>query len=126
LFKEIIDEGKGFLIKAFPVMFLGVLVLNTLDILGIINFINFIFEPLFKNLFRLPGEAAFLIATRFLRKELAIGMLIPLVVSGTFNGQQLIIASVLSVIMFQCVATFAIMFKEMKKRIFCFLFLLLL
>ncbi len=107
-----------FLVKAVPVMFLGVLVLNILDILGIVDFISVIFEPMFKNLFGLPGEAVFPIATGFLRKELAIGMLIPLVVSGTLNGQQLIIASVLSVIMFPCIATFAIMLKEMKKTDF--------
>ncbi len=116
--KKLWMRVRVFLINAVPVMFLGILVLNILDILGIVNFISVIFEPIFKNLFGLPGEAVFPIATGFLRKELAVGMLIPLVVSGTLNGQQLIIASVLSVIMFPCIATFAIMLKEMKKTDF--------
>ncbi len=116
--KKLWMRVRIFLINAVPVMFLGILVLNILDILGIVNFISVIFEPIFKNLFGLPGEAVFPIATGFLRKELAVGMLIPLVVSGTLNGQQLIIASVLSVIMFPCIATFAIMLKEMKKTDF--------
>ncbi len=116
--KKLWMRVRIFLINAVPVMFLGILVLNILDILGIVNFISVIFEPIFKNLFGLPGEAVFPIATGFLRKELAVGMLIPLVVSGTLNGQQLIIASVLSVIMFPCIATFAIILKEMKKTDF--------
>ncbi|MDI6729949.1 MAG: ferrous iron transporter B [Candidatus Altarchaeum sp.] len=104
-----------FLFKAFPVIFLGILVLNILDIAGIVGFINIIAEPIFKNLFGLPADVALPIATGFLRKELAVGMLIPIVVSGTLNIQQLIIASVLVVITLPCIATFGIIFKEMKK-----------
>ncbi|OQX20267.1 MAG: ferrous iron transporter B [Candidatus Altiarchaeales archaeon A3] len=113
--KKLWVRVKVFIFKAFPVIFLGMLLLNILDILGIVNILTTIFEQIFKNLFGLPAMSVLPIATGFLRKELAVGMLIPLVVSGTLNIQQLIIASVLVVITFPCIATFGIMFKEMKK-----------
>jgi len=112
--KKLWMRVKVFLFRAFPVIFLGMVLLNIMDIAGIVGFISAIFEPLFK-LFGLPAETVIPIATGFLRKELAVGMLIPIVISGALNAQQLIIAGVLVVIAFPCVATFGIMFKEMKK-----------
>ncbi len=113
--KKLWMRVKVFIFKAFPVIFLGVMLLNILDIIGLTDILAIIAETPFEILFGLPAVAALPLATGFLRKELAVGMLIPLVVSGALNMQQLIIASVLVVITFPCIATFGIMFKEMKK-----------
>jgi len=113
--KKLWMRVKVFIFKAFPIIFLGVMLLNILDIIGLTDILAIIAETPFEILFGLPAVAALPLATGFLRKELAVGMLIPLVVSGALNMQQLIIASVLVVITFPCIATFGIMFKEMKK-----------
>jgi len=48
----------------------------------------------------------------FLRKDLAVGMLVPL--NMTF--QQLVVASVVLSMYFPCVATFAVLLKELGIR----------
>jgi len=48
----------------------------------------------------------------FLRKDVAVGMLAPLELSF----RQLIVASVVLVVYFPCVATFVVMYKELGIR----------
>jgi ferrous iron transport protein B len=100
---------KWFIKEAVPFVLLGVLIANLLYSFGIIQFIGKITAPVFNYLLGLPQEAAGALIMGFLRKDIAVGMLIPLHLSL----KQLIVASVVLSMYFPCVATFAVLLKEL-------------
>ncbi len=100
---------KWFIKEAVPFVLLGVLIANLLYTFGIIQFIGKITAPVFNHFLGLPEEAAGALVIGFLRKDLAVGMLIPLQLSL----KQLIVASVVLSMYFPCVATFAVLLKEL-------------
>jgi len=103
---------KGFLIEALPVVLIGVMVINILLYLKLFDAVTSIFAPLIKGLFGLPKEAIIALAIGFLRKDVAVGMLIPLGLSP----KQLFIAATLLAISFPCVATFIVLWKELGLK----------
>ena len=68
------------------------------------------------GLFGLPKEAILTLIVGFVRKDLAVGTLIPLVATGVMDGRQLVIASVILMIYFPCYATFVVMLRELGIR----------
>jgi ferrous iron transport protein B len=100
---------KGFLIEAVPVVFLGVLTINILVYFKLFDFITRIFAPVVKGLFGLPKEAVASLVIGFLRKDVAVGLLMPLGLSA----KQLFIATTLLAISFPCIATFVVLLKEL-------------
>ncbi|MFA4984619.1 MAG: ferrous iron transporter B [Candidatus Omnitrophota bacterium] len=114
LFKKLYFRIKGFLIDAMPVVLLGVLVINILLFLKLFDLFTMAFEPLIKGLFGLPKEAVVGLAIGFLRKDVAVGMLMPLGLSV----KQLFIATALLAMSFPCVATFAVLLKELGLKDF--------
>ncbi|MFH1577097.1 MAG: ferrous iron transporter B [Candidatus Margulisiibacteriota bacterium] len=100
---------KGFLREALPIVILGVFIVNILYILGIFNFIANLAAPVVTGLLGLPKEAVTAIVIGFLRTDVAVGMLVPLKMS--FN--QLIVACVVLAMFFPCIATFAVLLKEL-------------
>jgi ferrous iron transport protein B len=109
LTKKVWMRLKWFLKEAVPFVLAGILIANLLYISGAMEFIGRMSAPLLNNLFGLPNEAAAALIMGFLRKDLALGMLLPL----GLNFQQLVVASVVLSMYFPCVATFAVMIKEM-------------
>lgn len=109
LLKKLWMRTKWFLKEAIPFVLLGVLAVNLLHSLGIIEFFGRIAAPVITKLMGLPLEAVGALIIGFLRKDLAVGMLAPLGLSL----KQLIIASVVLTMYFPCVATFAILLKEL-------------
>jgi len=103
---------RSFLKEAIPFVLLGVLIINILYALGVIDIISKIAAPVMVNILGLPKEAATSLIMGFLRKDVAIGMLLPL----GLTMKQLIIASVVLTMYFPCVATFVILFKELGLR----------
>jgi len=103
---------KWFLKEAVPFVLLGVLVVNILYTLGIIQFAGKITEPIVTRVLGLPAEAVGALIVGFLRKDVAVGMLIPL----DLTVKQLIIASVVLAMYFPCVATFAVLVKELGYK----------
>ena len=63
-----------------------------------------------EGLFGLPGDTSIALVTGFLRKDLAVGML--LTIEG-MSAMQLVIAVTMLTIYFPCVATFAVLIKEL-------------
>jgi ferrous iron transport protein B len=63
-----------------------------------------------EGLFGLPGETSIALVTGFLRKDLAVGMLVTIEGITVF---QLVIAVTMLTIYFPCVATFAVLIKEL-------------
>jgi ferrous iron transport protein B len=109
LLKKVFMRIKWFLKEAIPFVLLGVFIVNILYSLGIIEFLGKIAAPIITKLMGLPFEAVGALIIGFLRKDLAVGMLAPL----GLTLKQLIIASVVLTMYFPCVATFAILLKEL-------------
>ncbi len=109
LFKKVWMRVKWFIVEATPFVLLGVLIVNILYSLGIIKFLSALVSPITRNLFGLPAEAATALIIGFLRKDVAVGMLVPL----NLNLKQLIIVSVVLAMYFPCVATFSVLLKEL-------------
>jgi ferrous iron transport protein B len=109
LLKKIWIRMKWFIKEAVPFVLLGVLIVNILYTLGIIQFIGKFTAPVVTKVLGLPGEAVGALIIGFLRKDVAVGMLIPL----GLTAKQLIIASVVLAMYFPCVATFTVLVKEL-------------
>ncbi len=112
LMKKLYFRIKGFIIEAVPVVMLGVLVINILLFFHVLDIITGIFSPVVTGLFGLPKEAIISLAIGFLRKDVAVGMLLPL----GLNVKQLFIAATLLAVSFPCVATFAVIWKELGAK----------
>lgn len=108
LFKKVWMRIYWFLREALPFVLLGVFIVNLLYTLGIIDYISKIFGKIMSNILGIPPAAIVALLLGFLRKDVAIGMLAPL---GLSMG-QLITASVVLTMYFPCVATFAVMVRE--------------
>jgi ferrous iron transport protein B len=112
LSKKVWIRVKAFIKEAVPFVLLGVLIINILYSLGIIQFIGEITAPVITGVLGLPKEAVGALIVGFLRKDVAIGMLIPLGLSVN----QLIIAAVVLAMYFPCVATFSVLAKELGAK----------
>jgi ferrous iron transport protein B len=103
---------RWFLAEAVPFLFLGVLAVNILNALGVIHYVAIHVTPFMRIWFGLPGEAVPALLAGFLRKDLAVGMLVPLGLSP----EQLTIAVTVLAIYFPCIATFAVLLKELGVK----------
>ena len=112
LFKKLFVRIKVFLLEALPLVFLGVLLVNVLLYFRLLDFLTTIFSPVISGLFGLPKESVIALFIGFLRKDVAVGMLLPLHLSV----KQLFIAATLLAVSFPCIATFAIMLKELGVK----------
>ena len=99
----------SFMVEAVPFVLLGVLLVNLLYYLKVIDAIGRFTSPVIVSLLGLPPESAGALVVGFLRKDVAVGMLIPLHPSF----RQTIVASVVLSIYFPCVATFAVILREL-------------
>ncbi len=109
LMKKIWMRIKWFILEATPFVLLGVLIANVFYTLGIFELLAGIFGPIVVKIFSLPAEATTALLIGFLRKDIAVGMLVPLGLSL----KQLIIASTVLAMYFPCVATFSVFIKEL-------------
>jgi ferrous iron transport protein B len=112
LMKKTWMRVRWFLQEAVPFVLLGVLIVNLLYSLGVMQWVSSKVSPLFTLLFGLPGEASGALIMGFLRKDLAVGMLIPL----NLSFQQLVVASVMLSMFFPCIATFTVLLKELGVK----------
>ncbi|MBU0686259.1 MAG: ferrous iron transporter B [Candidatus Margulisbacteria bacterium] len=109
IYKKLWWRMKAFLKEAVPIVLIGVFVVNILYVLGVFNFIADISAPIVTGLLGLPKEAVTAIVIGFLRKDVAVGMLVPLGLSVS----QLIVACVVLSMFFPCVATFVVLIQEL-------------
>lgn len=112
LSKKLWMRTYRFLREAVPYVLLGVFIVNILYSLRIIEFIGRFLSPVVRGLLGLPNEAVAALIIGFLRKDIAIGMLSPL----GLTMKQLIVASVVLTMYFPCVATFAVLVKELGAK----------
>jgi ferrous iron transport protein B len=109
LFKKTWMRVRSFIIEAVPLVFLGVLIINILYATGVIDALGTIFSPLISGVWGLPEEATGALLVGFLRKDVAVGMLLPL----DMNPMQLVIAATVLTLYFPCIATFAVLVREL-------------
>ncbi|MCX5678028.1 MAG: ferrous iron transporter B [Candidatus Omnitrophica bacterium] len=109
LMQKLYFRVKGFLIEAVPVVMAGVLFINVLIYFKLFDFVTRISAPIIHGLFGLPKEAVVALAIGFIRKDVAVGMLMPLGLSA----KQLFIGATLLAVSFPCIATFVVIWKEL-------------
>lgn len=103
---------KGFIVEAVPVVLIGVLAINILLYVRAFDLVAGIFAPIVHGLFGLPQESIIALVIGFFRKDVAVGLLMPL----DLSAKQLFIASTLLAISFPCVATFIVLWKELGVK----------
>ncbi len=107
--KKLWMRMKGFFKEAIPIVLIGVFVVNLLHVAGIFQSIARVFAPVVSRLLGLPKEAVVALLIGFLRKDVAVGMLAPL----DLSNKQLVVGCVVLAMFFPCVATFAVMLREL-------------
>ncbi len=103
---------RWFLQEAVPWMLVGVFLVNVLYAVGFIDWLGNLSSPIIQGLFGLPKDASIALLAGFLRKDLAVGMLVPLHLSP----YQLVIATTILTIYFPCIATFVVLLKELGLK----------
>ncbi|MEW6172621.1 MAG: ferrous iron transporter B, partial [Bacillota bacterium] len=98
--------------EAIPFVLLGVLVANIAYLSGFFTLLARVFGPAFRFLFDLPGDAAMALFLGFLRKDVALGILAPL----NLTPEQLVVACTILAVYFPCMATFAVLLRELGWR----------
>ena len=103
---------RWFLKEAIPFLIVGVFFINILYAIGFLQWFGDMVSPVMTNLFGLPGETSISLITGFLRKDLAVGMLL----SFNLSPMQLVIAVTMLTIYFPCVATFIVLIRELGVK----------
>jgi ferrous iron transport protein B len=112
LLKKTWSKAYGFLAEAVPFVILGIFIVNLLYVFGVIDVLSLVFSPILTAVLGLPEGAIVALMLGILRKDLAIGMLLPLGMSP----QQLTIACIILATYFPCIATFVVMLRELGVR----------
>lgn len=102
----------SFLREALPLVLLGILFVNILHTVKIIDFLADAFAPVLTGLWGLPKEAISALVVGFLRKDVAVGMLGPL----DLTTKQLVIGSTILAVYFPCIATFVVLLRELGAK----------
>jgi ferrous iron transport protein B len=108
LVKKLVMRLWWFLREALPFVFLGVILIQLLELTGVIALCGRLAAPVVENWLGLPREAVAGMVAGFLRKDMAVGMLQPL----GLDWRQAAVASVVLTMYFPCVATFSVLLKE--------------
>jgi ferrous iron transport protein B len=107
--KKLWTRIRGFMIEAIPVVLGAVLVVNLLYSLGVFNAIADTAAPVVTSILGLPKESVAALAVGFLRKDVALGMMVSL----DLTAGQLVVGSVVMAMFFPCIATFLVLLREL-------------
>ncbi len=105
-------RASGFLREALPVVLGAVVVINLLYVAGVFDALASAFAPALTWMLGLPGESVVALAVGFVRKDVALALLSPL----SLTAAQFVVASVVLAMFFPCVATFAILVREIGAK----------
>ena len=106
-----------FLTVAVPFVLLGCVIVAALYITGAMDAIASGLSPVVTGVFGLPQDTAAAMIAGFLRKDLAVGTIGMLAAGGvTITVYQVFTAVVLLSVYFPCLATFALMLKELNWK----------
>jgi ferrous iron transport protein B len=99
-------------LDAAPMIVLGILAVNVLDLLGVVNLLGTLARPLVVHVLGLPERAVSVVVLGFLRKDISIALLLPL----NLSAKQAVTASLFLVMYLPCIATFAVATREAGWR----------
>ena len=104
---------ERFLFDAVPWVFVGIAIVNSLYILRIVQFLFKALSPVLRSWLGLPQEAIYPLIIGFLRKDIATGIIAPLLNQGKIDLYQAIVVVVILAVYFPCAATFIVFLKEL-------------
>lgn len=102
----------GFLREALPIVLGAVLAVNLLYQSGLFEAVARVAAPVVERLWGMPREAIVPLLVGMLRKDVAVGMLAPLGLAT----RQLVTGCVVLAMFFPCIATLAVLFRELGLR----------
>ncbi len=103
---------RAFLREALPIFFAAILAINVLYIVGAFDVLARVTGPVMTRLLGLPPESVVALAVGFLRKDVALGLLAPM----SLSAEQCVVAAVVLAMFFPCVATFAVLARELGGK----------
>jgi ferrous iron transport protein B len=103
---------RGYLREALPIVLIAIAAVNLLYAAGIFDAVARLFAPVMTRLLGLPGESITALVIGFLRKDVALALMAPL----ALTAGQFVVASVVLSMFFPCVATFAVLLRELGLR----------
>jgi len=112
VFKKLAFRIKSFLKEALPIILGVVAVINILNFTKVFDVIAKVAEPVVTGILGLPAEAAVPLVVGFLRKDAAMALMGPL----DMGPEQLVVASLVLAMLFPCIASLVILFRELGKR----------
>jgi ferrous iron transport protein B len=109
LLKKLRLRILDYLREVFPLIAVGVVIINILDFFKIISFISNLVGGLITTTLGLPGDIASVMVLGFLRKDVSIALLAPF----NLSARQFIIASIFMVLYIPCIASLFTLIKEL-------------
>jgi len=103
---------KDFLVEAVPMILAGVLIINILNMTGVLHALTGIFKYPVTHFLGLPADTVSVMTLGFLRKDISIAMLIPF---GLRPG-QLVVASVFLTLYLPCMGAFSVTIRELGLK----------
>ena len=103
---------KDFLCEATPLVLGGILLVNFLESIGVMTGAANLLSPIFEGFLGLPAAAAVPVVVGLFRKDIAMGLLIPL----GLTAHQTLVAVIVLAMTFPCIATFVVMWKELGVK----------
>ncbi|WP_281745147.1 ferrous iron transporter B [Thermanaerovibrio acidaminovorans] len=101
-----------FILEATPLVLGGILLVNLMEAIGVMDLLSRLLGPGLGTLMDLPAGAAGPIVMGLFRKDVAVGMLMPL--NLTLN--QMTVAVTVLAMTFPCIATFIVLLRELGPR----------
>ena len=111
-FKKLSVRLSGFFKEAVPLMMLGILVIQILLLIGVLDVLFKAAAPVVTGLWGLPKETVSAMLIGIIRKDAAVALLVPL----KLTGAQTITAVVTLVLYFPCVATYTVLSRELGGK----------
>ena len=122
VFLKVALQLKSFVQFAWPLLIAGSLVLGLIQSLHWDKAINAALSPLVVNVLGLPPELGITLVFGFLRKELSLLMMLQALgvgyqgLLGAITREQMIVFTVFVSFFIPCLSTFAILWKEVGKK----------
>jgi len=110
------DRCKDFFIIAFPLLVVGSIILEVLLEFDVLDAVVGPFSFVTETMLGLPPIVIIAFIMGILRKEMALGMLMILGLTGTMTPDQFIVFSVVMAIYIPCLATLAVLLREFGAK----------
>jgi ferrous iron transport protein B len=112
LAKKIYFRVKDFLTEAVPMIIVGVLVIQLMDMAGVLAGLSNFFRPAVTGLLGLPADTVSVMTLGFLRKDISIAMLVPF----SLAPGSLVVASVFLSLYLPCLGSFMVTVRELGPK----------